>query len=144
MAPAMPATLSSITRQFSGAARIRSAANKNRSGAGLPWRTCTAEKICGANRSYKPVRLRLALIFSGGPLDATQTGCAIRARVTDMRRGLQRRRKQSENLGVCLGGEVVRQAASELGLNLDRRLTHRAAEKPFEHLFRRDRITVTR
>jgi len=48
------------------------------------------------------------------------------------------------NLGVCLGGEVVGQAAAEFGFNLDRRLTHRTAEKPLEHLFRRDRIAVTR
>jgi hypothetical protein len=68
----------------------------------------------------------------------------LRQGFADVRRGFQRSRKQSENLGVCLGGEVVRQAAAEFGFNFKRRLTHRTSEKPFEYLFRRDRIAVAR
>ena len=68
----------------------------------------------------------------------------LRQGLANMRRGFQRSRKQSKNLGVCLGLKVVGQAAAELGFNLDRRLTHRTAEKPFQHLFRCDRIAVTR
>src|SRR5258708_8982481 len=79
-----PAKLSSITRQRAGDVRICSAANRNRSGAGLPLSTCTAEKMCGANRSYNPTRLRLALIFSGGPLDATHFGKEIAVSATSI------------------------------------------------------------
>ena len=43
-------------------------------------------------------------------------------------------------VGAAGCGSII----AEFGFNLDRRLTHRASEKPLEHLFRRDRIAVTR
>ena len=45
-----PATLSSMTRQSSGAAPIERAANRKRSGCGLPRGTSADEKMFGANR----------------------------------------------------------------------------------------------
>ena len=72
-----PGTLSSITRQRTGSVPISAAASRNRSGAGLPRVTCAAEKTCGAKRASSAVRVRLAAIFSGVPLEATQTGSAI-------------------------------------------------------------------
>jgi hypothetical protein len=88
--------------------------------------------------------LRLALIFSGGPLDATQTGCDRIECLGDVGRGFKGNRKCSEYLGIDLGSKILRQAASQLGFDFEDRLTHRAAEETVEYLIGRDRIAATR
>ena len=54
----MPATLSSTTTQAAGSAFICAAANRNRSGAGLPRATWVALNRCGPNRAARPVSSR--------------------------------------------------------------------------------------
>ena len=72
LAAAMPAGLSSITMQFSGATPMSRATCRKRSGAGLPRFTIEALKICGSNRSRRPVTSSDSLMRSSWLDEATQ------------------------------------------------------------------------
>ena len=66
-APVTPGTLSSITTQRAVGTPISAAANRNRSGAGLPFVTWLAENRCGPKPSIRPVVARLLRIRVGVP-----------------------------------------------------------------------------
>ena len=56
--------------------------------------------------------IRLVLIFSGGPLEATHMGMIDAAkRFVDMGHGFQRVREQSENAAFTCGSEIAPAAA---------------------------------
>ena len=68
----MPATLSSTTTQSTGAKPMVSAACRNRSGAGLPWRTMVALNMACSNSGSSPVAPSVICIFDTRAEVATQ------------------------------------------------------------------------
>ncbi len=68
----------------SGAACMRCAANRNRSGAGLPRGTCDALKMWGSKYASSPVSRNECRSRSGALLEATQRGCGSVARTASM------------------------------------------------------------
>ena len=74
-----PRGLSSTTTQPSGAAPMRAAACRKRSGNGFARATSAAQKIRPSKRSQRPVSPSVRRILSIRPLEATQVGVEILA-----------------------------------------------------------------
>ena len=141
----MPGTLSSITRHRSGGAGHLFGREQKQVGRRLAVATCTAEKICGANRSYSPAPPRLARIFSGVPLDATHFGSAIAASASiDVGHRLQRGGERAGITRPAFARRNPRAVCGPFRLRLRGGLPRRAAEKAVEHLIGGDRVAVTR
>src|SRR5271170_5762660 len=71
-AAATPMTLSSTTVQSAGCAPSCCAANRKRSGAGLPEATCMALNTCGSKKRNSPVSARRSRTRPRWPFEATQ------------------------------------------------------------------------
>ncbi len=144
-APVTPATLSSITTQRSGSTPIWAAANRNRSGAGLPRLTWVAEKICGASWSFEPGAGQAVMDLSGVPLEATHFGKPSAAMASPTWRdraevvGIEAERRVLD-----LGLEAVGQRTADLALDDPPRLAVGHAEETLQHAVRRDRKAVPR
>ena len=108
-APAMPATLSSITRQCSGA-RLHPFGGEQKQ---IRRRLAMARPARRKNMRREPV-VQTGAIEAGADFLRRPARCDadglrnLRQGLANMRRGFQRSRKQSENLGVCLGLESRR------------------------------------
>ena len=142
-APMMPGTLSSITTQRAGATPIRSAACRNRSGAGLP---CI--DLLGGKQMRREARVQPGAVQrEGDPLQRAAGGDADRLRerverLLDMRDRLPASRRNAQHVGDELRLERIVEGTAELGLDLAPRLAAGAAEETLGDLFGGDRIAV--